>query len=261
MDDLRQRIRDEMARPVVAGYRWVCLAFAIYLLILVLVTLSDGQPGRGLRAGAKLVASGVLVLCHVRLGTPRGVGLRSGQRVAAVAMGAILLQSLVTLSVLKMSHMSSDVMLWMVATGMVFRERLAFLGVLGTGLVSWGVLFARLLNPEHPLHWALGMVSASVVAWLLQGYVGGISKAQEDLRVEDRIRERTNEQLIEMLGDSLENIKTLRGLIPICAQCKKMRDDQGYWQQVEHYLNARSEAQFTHGICPDCAAKFREEFR
>ncbi len=54
---------------------------------------------------------------------------------------------------------------------------------------------------------------------------------------------------------ALEQIKTLRGIIPICASCKKIRDDQGYWNQVEVYVRDHTEAEFTHGICPECIKK------
>ena len=55
------------------------------------------------------------------------------------------------------------------------------------------------------------------------------------------------------LTDALDKVKTLSGMLPICAHCKKVRDDQGYWEQIEHYITDHSEAEFTHGICPDCA--------
>lgn len=58
--------------------------------------------------------------------------------------------------------------------------------------------------------------------------------------------------LIAQLQDALANIKTLHGLIPICANCKKIRDDKGYWSQIEVYLKKHSDADFSHGICPDC---------
>jgi PAS domain-containing protein len=61
------------------------------------------------------------------------------------------------------------------------------------------------------------------------------------------------EKLIAELREALDNIKTLRGLVPICANCKKIRDDKGYWQQVEVYVRDHSEATFTHGLCPECA--------
>jgi len=80
-------------------------------------------------------------------------------------------------------------------------------------------------------------------------------------RVEEE-RERLNNELLE----AVKQIKTLKGLIPICAACKKIRDDKGYWNQLEGYLEEHSEASFSHGLCPDCfqryfpdAAKARKE--
>jgi PAS domain S-box-containing protein len=67
--------------------------------------------------------------------------------------------------------------------------------------------------------------------------------------------ERERETLIDDLGEALADIQTLSGLLPICASCKKIRDDTGYWQQLEQYITTHSEAQFSHGICPDCARK------
>ena len=59
------------------------------------------------------------------------------------------------------------------------------------------------------------------------------------------------------LAEALENVKTLHGLLPICAWCKRIRDDQGYWSQVEAYVHAHTGAYFTHSICPDCFEKLR----
>ena len=64
------------------------------------------------------------------------------------------------------------------------------------------------------------------------------------------------ERLIGDLRKALDDIKTLRGIVPICAHCKNIRDDAGYWQQVEAYVTAHSEAQFSHAICPTCMDKF-----
>jgi AmiR/NasT family two-component response regulator len=59
----------------------------------------------------------------------------------------------------------------------------------------------------------------------------------------------------EKLEKALAEIKTLRGILPICASCKNIRDDKGYWNQIEVYIRDHSEAEFTHGICPECAKK------
>ncbi len=97
-------------------------------------------------------------------------------------------------------------------------------------------------------------------------------------RLEERVRERTAEllrtnermtleilerekaeeeleKLVVELQQALAKVKTLSGLLPICASCKKIRDDQGYWTQVEVYVRDHSQAEFTHSICPDCAKR------
>ena len=61
--------------------------------------------------------------------------------------------------------------------------------------------------------------------------------------------------VVAELRDVLSNVKHLRGLLPICASCKRIRDDHGYWNDVEEYIRKHSEADFTHGICPDCAKR------
>ena len=67
--------------------------------------------------------------------------------------------------------------------------------------------------------------------------------------------EREREQMIEQLRKALDNVSQLSGLLPICVSCKKIRDDQGYWTQIENYFQDHSEAEFTHGMCPDCSNK------
>ena len=73
--------------------------------------------------------------------------------------------------------------------------------------------------------------------------------------------EAERERLIAELRQALRDIKNLRGLLPICASCKKIRDDQGYWQSLEQYVTEHSEAQFTHGLCPECMMRLYPEFR
>lgn len=67
--------------------------------------------------------------------------------------------------------------------------------------------------------------------------------------------EEKRRQTIQQLQVALEEVKALRGLLPICSYCKNVRDDKGYWSQIESYISSHSEAQFTHSVCPDCASK------
>lgn len=72
---------------------------------------------------------------------------------------------------------------------------------------------------------------------------------------ERKVIEAEREELIVELQEALAKIKTLRGLIPTCAWCKKVRDDKGYWDGLENYIRENSDANFTHGICPECLKK------
>lgn len=65
---------------------------------------------------------------------------------------------------------------------------------------------------------------------------------------------------IQLLNEALSTVKTLSGLLPICAWCKKIRDDKGYWKSVEKYISTHTGAEFTHGICPECKNNFYTEY-
>ncbi|MFC1837706.1 hypothetical protein ACFLYW_03395 [Thermodesulfobacteriota bacterium] len=72
--------------------------------------------------------------------------------------------------------------------------------------------------------------------------------------------ENAKAELIDELQKALDRVHLLGGLLPICASCKKIRDDRGYWNQIETYIRDHSEAEFSHGICPDCAQELYPEF-
>jgi hypothetical protein len=83
-----------------------------------------------------------------------------------------------------------------------------------------------------------------------QQIVGVVGIGRDITEQKNSAQER--EKLITELQEAMARIKTLHGLIPICASCKKIRDDHGYWHQVEAYVAEHSDAQFSHGLCPDC---------
>ena len=72
--------------------------------------------------------------------------------------------------------------------------------------------------------------------------------------------DREREQLVSDLKRALKAVKTLSGLLPICAACKKIRDDNGYWSEVESYISLHSNADFTHGYCPECAENVLSDY-
>jgi len=90
-------------------------------------------------------------------------------------------------------------------------------------------------------------------------YIGAIlrdistrKKIEQELATHRDNLERLVQERTQKLAKALAEIKTLKGILPICMHCKKIRDDEGYWNQIENYIHARSEAEFSHSICPDC---------
>jgi len=81
-------------------------------------------------------------------------------------------------------------------------------------------------------------------------------KSRIDAMVRILVAERERDRLIGELQEALDRVKVLSGLLPICAHCKNIRDDQGYWSRVEAFIGKHTGAEFSHGICPDCTKKY-----
>ena len=148
-----------------------------------------------------------------------------------------------------------------------------FWAVLGFITVPYAIIF--LTANWHPYLLLemiiIGLVGLGAVA-LINGYEQGKKRLLEYQRtLEDKVRDRTRDlsdanralerdivkrkKVEAELREALAEVKTLSGLLPICANCKQIRDDKGYWSSVEKYVSSHSEAEFTHGICPDCLVK------
>ncbi len=111
-------------------------------------------------------------------------------------------------------------------------------------------------------------VTGGKCAWLklvyapipdIEGSVTGGLGIVEDITTRKRLEEEKHKVVVD-LQKALSEVKKLSGFLPICASCKKIRDDKGYWQQVEEYIRDRSEAQFSHSICPDCMKALYPEY-
>ncbi|MCX5829217.1 MAG: response regulator transcription factor [Deltaproteobacteria bacterium] len=109
---------------------------------------------------------------------------------------------------------------------------------------------------------------ADIIAGLDVGADDYLAKPYDpgELRARIRVGQRILElqaamvDKVQELQKALNEVRTLRGIIPICASCKNIRDDKGYWNQVEAYIRDHSEAEFSHGICPECLKKLYPEF-
>ncbi|MBC7188737.1 PAS domain S-box protein, partial [Candidatus Aerophobetes bacterium] len=88
------------------------------------------------------------------------------------------------------------------------------------------------------------------------GKIIAVVSAGEDI-TDKKVYDENREKLVNELQKALEDIRVLKGLIPICAWCKKIRNDEGYWMQLEKYLQEHTEVEFTHSICPECYEKIK----
>lgn len=114
------------------------------------------------------------------------------------------------------------------------------------------------LPPSNLGHEILKAFSVSMLPW---GLAFTILSALLGLfwgKIRYTVKEKS--EAIVRLNKALEKVKTLSGFLPICASCKKIRDDKGYWNQIEAYISDHSEAEFSHGICPECCKKLYPDF-
>jgi len=97
--------------------------------------------------------------------------------------------------------------------------------------------------------------------YLFKGQVNGSLLIRSILyAIERKKMTAEREKLVLELQEALAKVKLLSGFLPICCSCKKIRDDKGYWQQIESYISEHSNAEFSHGLCPECAKKLYPEF-
>lgn len=108
------------------------------------------------------------------------------------------------------------------------------------------------IRAKDIIQWSVTAGAAALL--LFSSFFFWNRKLQREIEVR-RQTEREKEELIATLSNALNEIRTLRGILPICSECKKIRDDSGYWTQIESYIEKHSEADFSHSLCPDCTFK------
>ena len=145
--------------------------------------------------------------------------------------------------------------------------------VFGSVLYASTLMLFTGIYPEDMLTVLLFLILVNAFGlYFLISFSGSQRKEYLSLREEQRLNEELKSEverrkqveaeqrnLIKSLQRAMDEVKTLWGLIPICANCKKIRDDEGFWKQLEEYIQEHSSAKFSHGICPDCARKLYPE--
>jgi PAS domain S-box-containing protein len=113
----------------------------------------------------------------------------------------------------------------------------------------------RILRKDRELRWVRDdIILYRDTSGALLSYDGVVKDITER-----KLAEEEREKLINELKDALAKIKTLSSMLPICSYCKKIRDDKGYWDQVDSYISRHTDTVFSHGMCPDCAQKALKE--
>ena len=127
--------------------------------------------------------------------------------------------------------------------------------------------FKQFLIPDISI-WSshiITIVFSTILAFVVSFFVlKRENKIKDELNQKNQelVASKTNlEENLKRLEEASRNIKILSGLIPICASCKKIRDDEGYWHQIEQYINEHSDAVFSHGLCPACAKKMYPDMK
>ncbi|MDA8141691.1 MAG: response regulator [Desulfobacteraceae bacterium] len=118
------------------------------------------------------------------------------------------------------------------------------------------IVFITCLSDQAVLNRA---VQANAYGYILKPYDTAELRYTIEIALLKHKNAREHQILIQRLEKALEEVKKLSGLLPICSSCKKIRDDQGQWQEIEEYIHSHSDADFSHGICPQCAQKLYPE--
>lgn len=277
-DRVGQRVRNA---PISADEKYRLQHYTVFVLIGVPILLIYGLHN--------FIRSEYL-LCS--LISASGIGLSIGWYLLGKLKCGILvyrvnafLFALLLLYMLKIGGQAGSKALWMFTFPLIAffmlgkNEGLAWVGAifaLAVGLL-W-MLFGLFSVYEYPEQFKIRFVTSfSVVAaiaywfeYLRHQYRSGMERERQALQEEQALlrqqveeREKTEKEnalLIQQLQQALSKVKLLSGFLPICASCKKIRDDKGYWNQVEFYIKEHSEAEFSHGICPECAKKLYPEY-
>lgn len=226
-----------------------------FVAIIVGMIASD-VPDSALRTVALLLLVCVLVQRWIRRGHVAVVA------VFLLACGWLVITMLLVLFGTIRAPVLGYYLLLVNLTGMIFGLR-AMAGMIALCSASVAALIVAqnagwMVTPDYSVH-ITQWTSTTMLFICLGGMTFGVINLMQGF-LDRSEREIVERKAVEValtgknaeLQEALEQVKTLKGLLPLCGWCKKVREDDGYWNQIENYVSARTDATFTHGICPDC---------
>ncbi len=152
--------------------------------------------------------------------------------------------------------------------GMLRLNLKQYLATAALILIGYGSVLA--MESRHPLpgfdfraQLFLFSLFAIILVWIsfFGSFTSGLMDQLRREKLAAQLAHAEKEKLVSELNDTLAKVKTLRGLLPICSSCKKIRDDKGYWNRIESYISQHSDLEFSHGICPDCKARLYPDLK
>ncbi len=175
-----------------------------------------------------------------------------GHWIAFLIVALVHVDNLVFVSVTTDAMNSFGTGILVVGIGCVFVSTPWAMGTVAAVLASWYITILANGLPAFRVEYVLIQLSCVVLAVTVHGLRVRFLRKIERLQAMDRAHRLRIEE-------ALERIKRLSGMLPICASCKNICDEKGYWSEIETYISEHSEALFTHGICPECAHKLYPE--
>ena len=248
----RDRVAVALSQNVNDGL--VPMSFALGMLFGVLAVVDYAFFPGGV-AGPTSAAAGVTSALLLGLGyvvRRRMPPVSWGHWIAFLIVALVHVDNLVFVSVTTDAMSSFGTGILIVGIGCVFISTPWAMGTIAAVFVSWYATILANGLPAFRVEYVLIQLSCIVLAITVHGLRVRFLHKIERLQAMDRAHR-------ERLEEALERIKRLSGMLPICASCKNIRDDKGYWSEIETYISEHSEALFSHGICPECAQKLYPE--
>ena len=261
MADILPSVRQSLENQLVQGYRIAALILGLFFLVLIpWRMIGSVHQAAGPFLAWEAVLLGITFLCLAAWMPKLRARAGAAENLAMILVVGGLINNVSLLVLLRDPEQAANFMLILVGCGLIRQSRRRFLLIQILVFSIWATASLLLLDFRYFSTWGFPVLCAFLLGLATHIFMSRLLRAMEVYRSRDHILLRQRTRLITELRVALEGIKTLRGLIPICAQCKKIRNDEGYWQQVESYVGEHSEAEFTHGLCPGCTQDLRDEF-